>query len=163
MLSKEGCFASLVGRQSHSPAQLLYFCPCCAKLVLSEEEDISLSDTMGHCLVAQSWLCRPTSPFSDHSLRLVAGQKCWIVCSVCVREEHGCAGPELGPIASLMVAPEEGSWRVDEVGTHPLLLILSSHIYMLVQQAFGPLKLSQCCQQSCISALAISCCQHMPL
>lgn len=108
-------------------------------------------------------LRRFSSPFSDHSLRLVAGQKCWMVCSVCVREEHGCAGPELGPIASLMVAPEEGSWRVDEVGTHPLLLILSSHIYMLVQQAFGPLKLSQCCQQSCISALAISCCQHMPL
>ena len=25
------------------------------------------------------------------------------------------AGPELGPLASLMVAPEEGSWRVDEV------------------------------------------------
>ena len=25
------------------------------------------------------------------------------------------AGPDLGPLASLMVAPEEGSWRVDEV------------------------------------------------
>ncbi|EIE22579.1 hypothetical protein COCSUDRAFT_66290 [Coccomyxa subellipsoidea C-169] len=30
-------------------------------------------------------------------------------------DEVSFLGPELGPIASLMVAPEEGSWRVDEV------------------------------------------------
>ncbi|BDA45841.1 hypothetical protein COCOBI_07-6280 [Coccomyxa sp. Obi] len=30
-------------------------------------------------------------------------------------DEVSILGPELGPIASLMIAPEEGSWRVDEV------------------------------------------------
>ncbi len=25
------------------------------------------------------------------------------------------AGPELGPLACMMIAPEEGSWRVDEI------------------------------------------------
>src|SRR5579875_3242424 len=26
-----------------------------------------------------------------------------------------CSGPDLGPLASIMVAPEEGAWRCDEV------------------------------------------------
>ena len=39
---------------------------------------------------------------------------CWGVFHITVAFDL-CTGPELGPIASIMIAPEEGSWRVDEV------------------------------------------------
>lgn len=44
-------------------------------------------------------------------------QPCWHVqCSPAfVEVEAACAGPELGPLAGLMVGPEQGGWQVDEV------------------------------------------------
>ena len=32
-----------------------------------------------------------------------------------IRQVWECAGPELGPLAGLMVGPEQGGWQVDEI------------------------------------------------
>ena len=50
----------------------------------------------------------PCKPLNSILFLLATPVNCWI-------EHHANVGPELGPLKSLLIAPEKGSWRLEEV------------------------------------------------